>query len=53
MLHVFLQYEEGDLYDTFRDFYNDVWPEFSKAGRIVQFKVCLSYSTNTVVTICL
>ena len=42
MYHVFLQYEEGELYDNFRDFYNDVWPEFSKAGRIVQFKVCLA-----------
>lgn len=41
MYHVFLQYEEGELYDNFREFYNDVWPEFSKAGRIVQFKVWL------------
>ena len=33
------QYDEGDLYEHFVQFYKDVLPEFSKAGKIVQFKV--------------
>ena len=44
-----LQYEEGEMYENFRDFYNDVLPEFSKAGKIVQFKVSIIcyYITKT------
>ena len=35
----FLQYEEGDMYEHFRSFYEDVFPEFTTAGKVVQFKV--------------
>ena len=34
-----LQYEEGDMYEHFRSFYEDVFPEFTTAGKILQFKV--------------
>ena len=27
------------MYEHFRDFFEDVLPEFSKAGKVVQFKV--------------
>ena len=34
-----VQYEEGDMYEQFRSFYDDVFPEFAEAGEILQFKV--------------
>ncbi len=34
-----LQYDESDVYEDFRNFFSDALPEFSKAGKIVQFKV--------------
>ena len=37
----YLQYDEGELYEQFCMFYDDVLPEFRKAGNVVQFKVCL------------
>ena len=44
MLHYFfLQYDEGDIYEHFVQFYEDVLPEFSKAGKVVQFKVTRQY----------
>ena len=29
------------MYEQFRSFYDDVFPEFAAAGEIVQFKVCV------------
>lgn len=34
-----LEYEDNDTYKEFKEFFNDVLPEFEKFGRIVQFKV--------------
>jgi hypothetical protein len=34
-----LEYEEGDMYEQFRSFYEDVFPEFVSVGKVVQFKV--------------
>ena len=39
LVFFFLQYEEGDMYEHFRSFYDDVFPEFTTAGKIAQFKV--------------
>ena len=39
MSQLFLQYDEGDAYEQYSEFYSDVLPEFSKAGKVVQFKV--------------
>ena len=33
------QYDEGDMYEHFRSFYEDVFPEFTSVGKVVQFKV--------------
>ena len=33
------QYDEGEMYQQFKVFYDDVLPEFKKAGKVVQFKV--------------
>ena len=41
-----MQYDEGDLYDHFRRFYDDVLPEFMKAGKVVQFKVMWSCNNS-------
>lgn len=35
-----LEYDDEELYQSFKEFYNDVVPEFKKLGTIVQFKVC-------------
>ncbi|GFO11513.1 U2 small nuclear ribonucleoprotein auxiliary factor 35 kda subunit-related protein 1-like [Plakobranchus ocellatus] len=35
-----LEFEESDLYQSFRDFYADVVPEFKTVGTVVQVKVC-------------
>ena len=35
-----VQFEEGELYERFKAFYDDVLPEFSRIGTVVQFKVC-------------
>lgn len=37
---ILLEYEEGDTYRHFKDFFYDVLPEFEKWGQVVQFRVC-------------
>ncbi len=32
------------MYEDFRNFYNDALPEFSKAGKVVQFKVTILHT---------
>ena len=44
-LSTYTQYDEGDLYEHFVQFYKDTLPEFSKAGKVVQFKVKLALSS--------
>ena len=34
-----LEYDEGDAYLRFLEFYEDVLPEFKEIGSLVQFKV--------------
>ncbi len=49
----FIQYDEGELYEQFRVFYNDVLPEFKMAGKVVQFKVIIQciclYQLNKII----
>ncbi|KDR21330.1 U2 small nuclear ribonucleoprotein auxiliary factor 35 kDa subunit-related protein 2 isoform X2 [Zootermopsis nevadensis] len=35
-----LEYDDRETYQHFREFYEDVLPEFEQCGRVVQFKVC-------------
>ncbi|KAH9509438.1 putative U2 small nuclear ribonucleoprotein auxiliary factor 35 kDa subunit- protein 1 [Bulinus truncatus] len=37
---VSLEYDDNELYQSFREFYEDVVPEFKTVGTIVQLKVC-------------
>uniref|UniRef100_A0A2C9JJH9 Uncharacterized protein n=1 Tax=Biomphalaria glabrata TaxID=6526 RepID=A0A2C9JJH9_BIOGL len=37
---VSLEYDENELYNSFKDFYEDIVPEFKSVGTIVQLKVC-------------
>ncbi|XP_064614994.1 U2 small nuclear ribonucleoprotein auxiliary factor 35 kDa subunit-related protein 2-like isoform X2 [Liolophura sinensis] len=41
-----LEYEEGETYQHFKDFYYDVLPEFKSMGRVVQFKVCCNFEPH-------
>ncbi|KAK7090739.1 U2 small nuclear ribonucleoprotein auxiliary factor 35 kDa subunit-related protein 2-like [Littorina saxatilis] len=41
-----LEYEDGDLYRSFRDFYLDVVPEFKSVGKLVNFKVCCNHEPH-------
>ena len=41
-----LEYEDTETYQHFKDFYRDVLPEFKRAGRVVQFKVCCNYEPH-------
>lgn len=41
-----LEFDEQDAYEKFLEFYDDVYPEFQKSGRIVQFKVCCNYEQH-------
>ncbi|XP_068621316.1 U2 small nuclear ribonucleoprotein auxiliary factor 35 kDa subunit-related protein 2 isoform X2 [Battus philenor] len=43
---VMLEYEDSDTYKDFKDFFNDVLPEFEKFGKVVQFKVCNNYEKH-------
>ena len=36
---LFLQYDDGERYQHFKQFFDDTLPEFTKAGKVVQFKV--------------
>lgn len=35
-----LEYDDTETYQHFREFYEDVLPEFEQCGQVVQFKVC-------------
>uniref|UniRef100_A0A0B6ZKG1 C3H1-type domain-containing protein n=1 Tax=Arion vulgaris TaxID=1028688 RepID=A0A0B6ZKG1_9EUPU len=35
-----LEYDDNELFQSFKEFYEDVVIEFKKAGTVVQFKVC-------------
>ncbi|CAL1279810.1 unnamed protein product [Larinioides sclopetarius] len=41
-----LEYEDKERYDDFRNFYNDVLPEFKKCGKVIQFKVCSNHEPH-------
>ena len=41
-----LEYEEGETYNAYKEFYEDVYPEFRACGRIVMFKVCCNYEPH-------
>lgn len=41
-----LEYEDKERYQDFKNFYNDVIPEFRKFGKVVQFKVCNNFEPH-------
>ena len=41
-----LEYEDNDLYRSFRDFYYDIVPEFKSVGRVVNIKVCCNHEPH-------
>ena len=41
-----LEYEDGDKYEEFVQFYEDVLPEFKAVGRVTQFVVCCNYEPH-------
>ena len=41
-----LEYEDNDLYRSFRDFYYDIIPEFKSVGRVVNIKVCCNHEPH-------
>lgn len=41
-----LEYEEGDIYEEFKLFYEDVFPEFETTGHITRFIVCCNYEPH-------
>lgn len=41
-----LEYNERDLYDDFKDFFDDAVPELEKFGRIIHFVVCHNYEPH-------
>ena len=43
---IVLEYEDSELYQQFKDFYEDVLPEFKNVGEVVQFKVCCNYQSH-------
>ena len=43
---IVLEYEDSELYQSFRDFYEDVLPEFRSCGEVIQFKVCCNYQAH-------
>ncbi|XP_063232839.1 U2 small nuclear ribonucleoprotein auxiliary factor 35 kDa subunit-related protein 2 isoform X1 [Bacillus rossius redtenbacheri] len=43
---VMLEYEDSERYQHFKEFYNDVLPEFEHHGRVVQFKVCRNFEPH-------
>ncbi len=44
-----IQYDEGELYEQFIVFYNDVLPEFRMAGKVVQFKVSIKFIYTSII----
>ncbi|KAK3594908.1 hypothetical protein CHS0354_020565 [Potamilus streckersoni] len=45
-LDIVLEYEDSEIYNNFKEFYEDVLPEFKKLGRVVQFKVSSNYEPH-------
>ncbi|XP_052219256.1 U2 small nuclear ribonucleoprotein auxiliary factor 35 kDa subunit-related protein 1-like isoform X2 [Dreissena polymorpha] len=43
---IVLEYEDSDVYQKFREFYEDTLPEFRSIGSVVQFKVCCNYQPH-------
>ena len=43
---VALEYDDGELYQNFQDFYNDIVPEFRTYGKVIQVKVCNNYEPH-------
>ncbi|XP_049784667.1 U2 small nuclear ribonucleoprotein auxiliary factor 35 kDa subunit-related protein 2 [Schistocerca cancellata] len=43
---VLLEYEDSETYQHFKDFYEDVLPEFETFGPVVQFKVCCNFESH-------
>ncbi|KAL2087758.1 hypothetical protein ACEWY4_016586 [Coilia grayii] len=41
-----LEFSEEEVYQQFRDFYEDVLPEFKSAGTVVQFKVSCNFEPH-------
>lgn len=43
---VMLEYADSETYQHFKDFFQDVLPEFQQHGRVVQFKVCRNFEPH-------
>ncbi|XP_050734119.1 U2 small nuclear ribonucleoprotein auxiliary factor 35 kDa subunit-related protein 2-like [Eriocheir sinensis] len=43
---ILLEYSESEMYQLFREFFEDVLPEFQRCGKVVQFKVCANVSPH-------
>ncbi|XP_060070643.1 U2 small nuclear ribonucleoprotein auxiliary factor 35 kDa subunit-related protein 2-like [Ylistrum balloti] len=41
-----LEYDDSELYQNFREFYEDIVPEFKAIGQVVQVKVCCNYEPH-------
>ncbi|XP_029639367.1 U2 small nuclear ribonucleoprotein auxiliary factor 35 kDa subunit-related protein 2 isoform X1 [Octopus sinensis] len=41
-----LEFEEGEIYENFKEFYEDVLPEFKAVAQVVQFKVSCNYEPH-------
>lgn len=41
-----LEFEEGEIYDDFKQFYEDVLPEFKSVGQVIQFKVSCNFEPH-------
>ncbi|PSN40259.1 U2 small nuclear ribonucleoprotein auxiliary factor 35 kDa subunit-related protein 1 [Blattella germanica] len=41
-----LEYEDLETYQHFKEFYDDVLPEFEQFGRVIQFKVCCNHEPH-------
>ncbi|XP_077284728.1 uncharacterized protein LOC143910216 isoform X2 [Arctopsyche grandis] len=43
---ILLEYDEKETYKHFKDFFDDVLPEFQQFGNIIQFKVCCNFERH-------
>lgn len=43
---IVLEYEDSEVYQKFKEFYEDVLPEFKAIGHVVQFKVCCNFQPH-------
>lgn len=41
-----LEYDESDINENFKVFYDEIYAEFSRHGRIVQLLVCSNYQAH-------